>query len=105
MLSINSQDKKNIRKIQDVRNHRQLKEQENSSEGSNNATDLCSLTETEFKREILKILKELRVNMKPLKKGDINGNEDYFGKELKTIWKSQENEKINLQRSKLSKRH
>ena len=37
------------------------KEQENSSEAANNETDFYSLTDTEFKKEILKILKELRV--------------------------------------------
>ena len=45
-------------------NHSQLKEQENSPEGANNETDLCSLTDTEFKKERVKKLKELRVNMK-----------------------------------------
>ena len=42
------------------RNHFQLKEQENSPEGANNETDLCSLTDTEFKGKVMKILKELR---------------------------------------------
>ena len=37
-------------------NHSQLKEQENSPEAENNERDLCSLTHTEFKREIMKIL-------------------------------------------------
>ena len=36
---------------------------------------------TEFKRDIVKILKELRVNMKELR-ADINSNADYFRKEL-----------------------
>ena len=43
-----------------LRNYSQLKEQENSPEAANNETDLCSLTDTEFKREIMQILKELR---------------------------------------------
>ena len=43
-----------------LRNNSKLKEQENSSESANNETDLCSLTDTKFKREIGKILKELR---------------------------------------------
>ncbi|XP_020920984.1 fibronectin type-III domain-containing protein 3A isoform X1 [Sus scrofa] len=34
------------------RNHSQLKEQ-NSTEGANNKTDLCSLTDTEFKKEVI----------------------------------------------------
>ena len=37
------------------RNHFQLKEQ-NSPEAVNNERDLCSLKDTEFKREIVKIL-------------------------------------------------
>ena len=47
-----------------VRNHSQAKEQENSPEGANNEADICSLTDTEFKMETVKILKELRANMK-----------------------------------------
>ena len=62
----------------------QLKEQENSPEGANNETDLRSLTDTEFKKETVKILKELIVNMKELRV-DINSNADYFRKELENI--------------------
>lgn len=47
-----------------LRNHSQLEEQENSPEGANDEMDLCSLTDTKFKNEIVKILKELRANMK-----------------------------------------
>ena len=57
-----------------LRNHSQLKEQENSPKAVNNETDLCSLTDIEFKREVLKILKELRE--------DMNSNADSFRKEL-----------------------
>ena len=64
------------------KNHSQLKEQENSPEGTNNETDLCSLTDTKFKKEIMKILKELRMA--------INSNADYFKKELETIRRSLE---------------
>ena len=46
-------------KMNKLRNHSQLKEQ-NSHEAANNETDLCSLTDIEFKREIVKILKEFR---------------------------------------------
>ena len=60
-----------------LKNHSQLKEQENSPEAANNETDLCSLTDTELKRETVKILKELRVNMKELRV-DKNSNADYF---------------------------
>ena len=41
------------------RNHSQLKDQENFPEGTNNETDLFSLIDTEFKKEVMKILKEL----------------------------------------------
>ena len=58
-----------------LRNHFQLKEQENSPEGANNETDLCSLIDTKFKKEIVKILKELRANMKELKL-DMKSNAD-----------------------------
>jgi len=67
-----------------MRNHRkhfQLKEQENSPKAVNSETDLCSLTNIEFKREVLKILKELRE--------DINSNADSFIKQLENI-RSQE---------------
>ena len=60
--------------MKQLRNHSQLKEQENSPEGENNETDLCNMTDSEFKKEMLKILKELRVNMKELRT-DMNSNE------------------------------
>ena len=50
-----------------LRNHFQLKEQENSPEAANSERDLRSLIDTEFKRETVKILKELRVTMKELR--------------------------------------
>ena len=63
-----------------LRNQSQLKEKRNSPKEVNNETDLWSLTDIEFKREIVKILKELRV--------DINSNEDYFRKEFENIRRS-----------------
>ena len=72
-----------------LRNHAQFKEQENSPEAANNETDLCSLIDTEFKRETVKILKELRLNIKELR-ADINSNADYFRKELENTRRSQE---------------
>ena len=75
------------------RNHSHLKEQENSPEGENNETGLYSLTDTEFKKEVMKILKELRM--------DINSNTDYFKKELEIIRKRQETLENSLQRRKL----
>ena len=71
------------------RNHSQLKVQENSAKAANNETDLCILIDTEFKREIVKILKELRVNMKELRV-DINSNVYYFRKGIENIRRSQE---------------
>ena len=56
------------------RNHSHLKQQENSPKAVNNEVDLCSLTDIEFKREILKIPKELRE--------DMNNDADSFRKEL-----------------------
>ena len=64
-----------------LRNHSQLKQQNNSPKAMNNETDVCSLTDFEFKREIVKILKELREN--------INSNADSLRKELETIKRSQ----------------
>ena len=40
--------------------HFQLKDQENSSEGANSETDFFNLIDTEFKKQVMKILKELR---------------------------------------------
>ena len=66
-----------------LRNHCQLKQQENTPEAANNETDLCSLTDFEFKREIVKILKELML-IKELRE-DMNSNADSFRKELENI--------------------
>ena len=65
-----------------LRNHSQLKQQKNSPKAINNVTDLCSLKDFEFKREIVKILKELRENM--------NSKADSLRKELENIRRSQE---------------
>ena len=62
-----------------LRNNSQLKEQ-NSSEGTNKEVDHCSLTDTKFKNEVMKILKELRADMKS----------NTLEKKLKTIRRSQE---------------
>ena len=75
-----------------LRKHSQLKEQEKSPKAVNNETDLCSLTEFEFKREIVKIQKELgRIsrNIKELRE-DMNSNADSIRKELENIRRSQE---------------
>ena len=71
------------------RNHSQLKKHDNSPEGANNETDLCILTDIKFKNEIVKILKELRANMKELRAGK-NSKVLYFRKELENIRSSQD---------------
>ena len=48
-------------------NNSQVREKDNSLEGANNEIYLCSVTDTQFKKEIVKILKELGANMKELK--------------------------------------
>ena len=48
-------------KMKKLKYSSQLKEQETSPEGANNETDICSLIDTEFERETVKILKKLRV--------------------------------------------
>jgi len=59
------------------RNYSQSKEQEKSPKRTNNETGLSSLPDTEFRTEVIKMLKELRKI--------INRNTDHFNKELKTI--------------------
>jgi len=59
-----------------------LKQQENSPKAISNETDLCSLTDFEFKREIVKLLKELRE--------DMNINADSLRNELGNIRRSQD---------------
>ena len=65
-----------------LRNHPQSNQQENSPKAINNETDLCSLTDLQFKRERVKIRKELRA--------DMNSNADALRKELENIRRSQE---------------
>ena len=65
-----------------LRNHPQLNQQENSPKAVNKDPGLCSLTDLEFKREIVKILKELRE--------DMNRNADSLRKDLENIRRSQE---------------
>ena len=67
-----------------LRNHSQSNQQENSPKAVNNETDLCSLTDLEFKREIVKILKELR--------GDMNSNADTLRKELENSFAEMQTE-------------
>ena len=62
------------------RNYCQLKE-EKSSERTNNEADVTSLLDPEFKKEVIKMLKEL--------KKIINRNADHCNKELETIKRNQ----------------
>ena len=64
-------------------NHSHLKQQDNSSKAVNNETDPYSVTDFEFKRETVKMLKELRE--------DMNTNADSFREALENIRGSQEN--------------
>jgi len=59
------------------RNHSHLKEQENSPKRTDNEADLFSLKDTEFKKEIIKILKELRKA--------VDKNADYCKKRTKNF--------------------
>ena len=59
------------------RKYSQLKEQDKSPERTNNETDHTSLLNPEFKKEVIKILKELRKS--------INRNADCYCKELERI--------------------
>ena len=79
-------------KVKKQRNYFQLKDRENSPERTNNATDLFSLIDTKFKKEIMKILKELRKA--------IDRNADYYKKELKTIRRRQEKLENSLEEMK-----
>ena len=53
-------------------------------QAANNETELWSLTDMEFKREVVKILMELRLNIKDLLE-DMNSNADSFRKEIENI--------------------
>ena len=52
-------EKEKHKQDEEHRNHCQLKEQENSPKADNNERDLCSVTNIECKREVLKIMKGL----------------------------------------------
>ena len=73
--------------MKNLGNRSLLKEQDYSPEGEKNERDLCQLTDTEFKKEIVKILKELRMNMKELR-SDMSSNADYFRKEVENMRRS-----------------
>ena len=83
-----------------LRNHSQLME-ENSPEAANNETDLCSLTDIECKRETVKILNEIRLNIKELRAYK-NSNADFSIKELENQRRNIEKLENQLQRCILS---
>ena len=68
------------------RNYSQLKEQEKSPEKTNNEIDLTSLLDSEFEKQVIKTLKELRKT--------INRNADHCNRELETIKRNQSNHPI-----------
>ena len=63
-------------------NHCRLKDREHSPERTSNKAYLLHLIDTDFKKEIMKILTELRKA--------INRNAEYCKKELETIKRNQE---------------
>ena len=65
------------------RNHSQLTDEDNSPERTNSERGLFSLIATDFKKQIMKILKELRKA--------INRNAEYCKNELETIKGAKEN--------------
>ena len=99
LASLNSQKKKNISKTKKLRKHSQLKEQENSPEAENNATDLCILIDTMFKRENTEVIKAEYQGIK-------NGYEELCRFLQKGTRKHKEEHrkirKLHLQRYKLS---
>ena len=57
-----------------LRSYSQLKEQKNSLEGENNETDLCSLTDTEFKKEIVRSSCLGAAEMNPTRNHEVTGS-------------------------------
>ena len=80
--------------MKQLRNHSQLKQKENLPKAVNNETDLCSMTDLELKREVVKILKEVRE--------DMNSNTDSLRKELENIRRSHEKLENSLQTCKVN---
>ena len=66
-------------KMKNWRNHSLLKEQEKSPERTQNERNLSILPNSEFKKEVIKMLKKLR---------RIDRNADHCNKELETIKRS-----------------
>ena len=62
-------------------NYTQLKQQEKPPERTNNETDLTSLLDPEFKKEVIKMLKELRKI--------IDRNAEYCNKGVESIKRNQ----------------
>ena len=69
--------------MQKQRKYSQLKQQERAFEQTNNKTDLTSLPDLEFKKEVLQMIKKLRKR--------IDRNTNHCKKELEIIKRSQSN--------------
>ena len=82
LFLLNSQSKRNISKTRKQRNYSQWNDQENATERANNKTGPFSLTDTEFKTEIMNTLNELRT---------IHRNANCYRKQLETIKGNKEN--------------
>ena len=66
--------------MKNQRNHSQLKEQEKSHRRVNNETDLTSLQDNELKKEVIKMLKEMKI---------LSRKADHSNKKLETIKRNQ----------------
>ena len=78
-------EKEKHKEDEEAEKHSQLKEQENSPKADNNETDLCTLTDIEFKMETVKILKELGEDMNSNSDSFIKGTRKYKEEPRKTI--------------------
>ena len=78
--------------MKQLQSYPQVKQQENSPKAVNNETDLYSLTDIEFKREIVKIMKELRLDINESRE-DTNSNAYSLRKEIENIGKSKKTNK------------
>ena len=87
-----SQKKKIASKMKQLQSYPQVKQQENSPKAVNNETDLYRLTDIEFKREIVKIMKELRLDINESRE-DTNSNAYSLRKEIENIGKSKKTNK------------
>ena len=87
-FSVYSQNKKKISEMKTLSNHSQLKDRRIHLKEKTWNRPLQPIR-TKFKKEMVKILKEIRTNMKELKE-DVNGNADDFETELENTMRSLE---------------